>query len=84
MDYYMLKMTWTNDKGKASLDPAIVRDFISQTHLIGLGSGCTHFNVFENLQQGNIVLVLGKNGVPQARVRVLDDKMEEYHPDTRR
>ena len=77
----MLKMTWTNQNGKASLAPEKVREFISQTHLIGIGSHVTRgFIVFRNLRKGDIVLVLGKGWTPQVIVRVLDDEMEEYHP----
>ena len=83
MDYYMLKMTWTDDNGEASLDHYELRKFISQTHLIGLGSPRKGAYVFEHqIRKGDIVIVLGKRWAPQVIVKVLDDNAEEYHPDT--
>ena len=76
MNYFMLKMTWTNQNGKASLAPEKVREFISQTHLIGIGSHVTRgFIVFRNLRKGDIVLVLGKHIFADPYQNIVDTRL---------
>ena len=80
MNYYGLRMTWTTENKRGSLEPDKLRDFIVRTQLIGIGdSGTPGYQTFEkDLHKGDIVVVFTLHTTPRAWVEVLDDASFPY------
>ena len=78
MNYYGLRMT-----RDGSLNPDRLKEFITQTNLIGIGynPGKTKgYQTFNNkLRKGDIVVVFTINTTPMALVEILDDQSFQYN-----
>ena len=79
MNFYRLRMTWTNQGGQKSLSPDVLKEFLLTTKLIGLGEGSIGAGRFKNdLQKGDIVAVFAKGTVPFVLTRIVGDNEQDY------
>jgi len=79
MNFYRLRMTWTNNGGENSLPPQVLKEFISSTKLIGLGKDSMGKGEFmDDLHIGDIVAVFATGTTPFVLTRIIGANEQDY------